>query len=73
MPKDESWIDERLQQCAKLHTNVTDTAVARLKSLLEGKAHERSLTQGELLSTAAQLMQDMVKLPAPTGGGGNAN
>jgi hypothetical protein len=73
MPKDELWIDERLQQCTKTHANMTEAAVARLKRLLEGEAHERSLTQGELSSTAAQLMQDMVKLVAPTDGGRNAN
>jgi hypothetical protein len=73
MHKDESWIGERLQQCVKTHASVTDAAVARLKELLEGKAHERQLTQGELLATAAQLMQDMVKPAAPVDGGGNAN
>ncbi len=73
MLKDESWIGERLQQCAKTHATVTDAAVARLKTILEGEAHERLLTQGELLSTAAQLMRDMVKPVALTDGGGNAN
>jgi hypothetical protein len=73
MPKDESWIGERLQQCVKTHASVTDAAVARLKGLLEGEAHERPLTQGELLATAAQLVQDMVKPVMPTDGGGNAN
>ncbi|HXR05091.1 MAG TPA: hypothetical protein VN836_10335 [Verrucomicrobiae bacterium] len=73
MPKDESWIDERLQRCVKVHASVTDATVARLKNLLEGKAQERSLTQGELSATAAQLMQDMVEPPVPIGGGGNAN
>lgn len=73
MPKDESWIVERLQQCAKANSSVTGDVVARLKSLLEGKAQERSLTQTELLSTATQLMQDMVKPSESTVGGGNAN
>ena len=73
MAKDETWIGERLQQCVKTHASVTEAAVARLKGLLEGEAHERLLTQGELLATAAQLMQDMVKSVAPTDGGGNAN
>jgi hypothetical protein len=73
MHKDESRIGERLQQCVKTHASVTDAAVARLKDLLEGEAHERLLTQGELLATAAQLMQDMVKPVAQTSGGGNAN
>ena len=73
MDKDESWIGKRLQQCVKTHASVTDVAVARLEDLLEGKAHERQLTQGELLATAAQLMQDMVKPVAPMPGGENAN
>ncbi|MGO8836879.1 MAG: hypothetical protein ACLQAH_14235 [Limisphaerales bacterium] len=73
MHKEESWIGERLQQCVKTHASVTDAAVARLKELLEGKSHERQLTQGELLATAAQLMQDMVKPVAPVDGGENAN
>jgi hypothetical protein len=73
VPKDESWIDERLQQCVKTHASLTDSAVARLKGLLEGEAHERPLTQGELLANAAQLMQDMVKSVAPMDGGKNAN
>lgn len=73
MPKDESWIGERLQKCVKTHESVTDAAVARLKGLLEGEAHERPLTQGELLATAAQLMEDMVKPVVPMDGGGNAN
>jgi hypothetical protein len=73
MHNDESWIGERLQQCVKTHTSMTDPAVARLKDLLEGEAHERPLTQGELLATGAQLMQDMVKPVAPASGGGNAN
>src|SRR5438132_14024589 len=60
MPKDESWIDGRLQQCAKTHASVTEAAVARLKGLLEGEAHERPLAQGELLATAAQLIEDMM-------------
>ena len=73
MPKGESWMDERMQQCVKAHPSVTDAAVARLKTLIEGETHERSLTQGELLATAAQLMEDMVKPVAPIDGGGNAN
>jgi hypothetical protein len=73
MPNDETWIEERLQQAAKTYTFVTDAAVARLKGLLEGEAQERPLTQGELLGTAAQLMQDMVKPVIPPDGGGNAN
>jgi hypothetical protein len=73
MLKDESWIDERLKQCAKAYPSVTDAAVARLRTLLEGEAHERPLTQGELLATAAQLMGDMVKPVTPIDGGRNAN
>jgi len=73
MPKDESWMDERLQRCAKAYPLVTDAAVARLKSLLEGEAHERPLTQGELLATATQLMDDMVEPVDPVDGGENAN
>lgn len=73
MQKDESWIDVRLQQCVKAHVPVTDAAVARLKGLLEGEAHERQLTQGELSATALQLMKDMVKPAALNAGGGNAN
>lgn len=73
MPKDESWMDERLQQCAKAHPSITDAAVARLKTLIQGEAQERPLTQGELLATAAQLMEDMMKPVAPIDGGGNAN
>ena len=73
MHKGESWIGERLEHCVKTHASVTDAAVARLKGLLEGEAHERLLTQGELLATAAQLMQEMVKPVAPANGGGNAN
>ena len=73
MPKDKSWIDERLQQCVKTHASLTDSAVTRLKGLLESEAHERPLTQGELLVTAAQLMQDLVNPVMPTDGGENAN
>jgi hypothetical protein len=73
MAENKPWIDERLQQCVKTHASVTDAAVARLKGLLEGEAHERLLTQGELLATATQLMDDMVKPDAPKAGGANAN
>jgi hypothetical protein len=72
MAKDEPWINERLQACKKAHSTVTDAAIARLKILLEGKLGERQLTQSELLSTAAQLMDDMSTPPAPKTEGGNA-
>jgi hypothetical protein len=73
MSKDQLWIDKRLRQCMKGHPSVTNAATGQLKSLLEGKAHERLLTQGELLATAAQLMQDMVKPVASEPGGRDAN
>jgi len=73
MHKDEPWISERLEQCVKAHASVTEAVTVRIKGLLEGEAHERLLTQGELLATAAHLMQDMVKPVAAADGGGNAN
>ena len=73
MPKDEPWIGERLQKCKNVHTSVTDSAVARLKALLEGDLGERPLTKSELTATAAQLMADMSTPPVSKTEGGNAN
>jgi hypothetical protein len=73
MSKDETWIGKQLQECKSTHESVTDSTVARLKDLLEGKLGERPLTHSEMTATAAQLMDDMSKPVTPKTEGGNEN
>jgi hypothetical protein len=71
--KDDDRIAKRVNDAHKTHASVTDTAVNRIRELLERKLVDRHLPTGELEGIAKALLSDMAP-PSPLKTGvGNAD
>lgn len=70
MVKDEAWVAKCVDDAHKTHASVTDTAINRIRELMEAKLVDRHLPTGELEGIAKALLSDMVpSWPLKTGVG----